>query len=193
MNFVKRGNKFFLYILGITFSFLFMFFFAHNQTLAAVSDDGVFSFECFSAEDEYGDEAICGGENTIISEYKLININIEDPNISELTIPSTFDGKPVVAIKSEVINSQEVLNLDTIVLPQQLRIIESRAFNNVATLSEFIIPRSIEEIGHEVFYVPGDENTASVTNVYLNTFTLSGLRNLTIYEDSFPSKNVSTS
>ena len=217
MDFVKRSNKFFLYILGITFSCFFMFFFTNNKLMAVDSDTVTFSFECIGGKAKIDNEIVevdCEYTNDIVEhyfEYKLTAINVPGEtsgdgitvlDIASISIPSsagvTDKDTRVTEIITNVIkvsNPDKIqLQIGEIILPQTLRKIEDKAFNNILSLQTMRIPNEVEYIGKEIFHLDSNNETPRVENVYLNHYSVqqedSHEEYLVVFPESFPKKDV---
>jgi len=93
--------------------------------------------------------------NTFVFEYELLEDDtyaIQNATKGKYTkkviIPDTYEGKPVSTIKSGVFEAN--LQLEEIVIPESVRIIESRAFYGCEKLTKLDLG-SVEEIGEEAF------------------------------------------
>ena len=68
---------------------------------------------------------------------------------TRIEIPSTYEGLPVVAIKDG--GFDECKKLQSIVIPEGVKIIGSRAFEGCGLLTEIVIPDTVERIGTDSF------------------------------------------
>lgn len=194
---MKRGKKFLLYISSITFCCLFLFFVTNNKVDAI--DDSAFAFSCID-KNKIGDDKSCDAE-TIEFYYRLDSITVDDGEISglsELIIPSTHtitidNGENpdieltgnVEEIASNVIISSSPLTLETLTLPNKLRIINDSALTNIESLIELEIPTSMEYIGTTIF-----ADNASITNIYLNEYEYDSFEYIEIASGAFDNANL---
>lgn len=77
----------------------------------------------------------------------------------DLVFPSTVAGMGLVAVGSELLNSEV---LTTVMLPAPVRTIGDGAFANCSSLSTVILPRSLKYIGEGAF-----ENDVALTRVHI--------------------------
>lgn len=189
---MKRGKKFLLCILSITFCCLFIFFFTNNKVEAI--DDSAFTFSCID-KNKTGANVSCDKDTTNLY-YRLDSVNItgeESLTLAELTIPSTHtitidvEGEEAVIltgfveeIASNAIVSTNPLTLQTLNLPANLRIIQESALKNIISLNNLEIPETVEHIGKTIF----DDN-ASVVNIYLNEYEYASFEYIVIEENAF--------
>ena len=75
---------------------------------------------------------------------------LPDPNVTELVIPSEYDGKPITAIANYAF--MDCKNLTSVVIPDGVTSIGRSAFEGCTNLTSIIIPDSITEIGDYAFY-----------------------------------------
>ena len=71
-----------------------------------------------------------------------------DNTIGSLTIPATYENKPVKAIAPEAFKNYA--NLTTVVLPESLEEIGTRAFYNCANITTFNIPTTVTTVGEDI-------------------------------------------
>ena len=81
--------------------------------------------------------------------------------LSEITIPSTHNGKVVTTILSSAF--YEYANLTKINIPESITTIPENAFYNCASLKEINIPRGVTKIGKYAFY-----NCASLKEINIS-------------------------
>ena len=155
---MKRGKKFLLYISSMAFCCLMMLFIGNIEV------DASSAFTCI--DKETGNE--CNDDSSEIY-YRLDKIEV-DSNISVLELPSTYNDVNVEEIASNVIESSESLNLQSLVLPTNLEKINDNAFSNIESLEKMIIPTNVNYIGKYIF-----KNGARVSEIYLNHYQLSDL------------------
>ena len=73
-----------------------------------------------------------------------------DYYLTELVIPSYYDGVPVREIGSSALHGRS--QLTRVVLPETLERIAYGAFSNCSSLTEIVIPAGVTEIGYSAFY-----------------------------------------
>ena len=84
----------------------------------------------------------------------------ENCTYSNITIPSTYNGKNVVAISDY--GFADISTLSSINLPNTLKYIGDGAFSNCSNLKTIEIPLSVEEIGSYAF-----ENCSKLNDIYI--------------------------
>lgn len=123
-----------------------------------------------------------------IYEYELDDMNNAtitgyNGNVSAISIPSTLDGHPVVAIGSRVFEGRT--ELVSVIIPTGVTRIDSRAFRNCTSLTYLELPSDSETIGSTAF-----ENTVSLRSLTIpktvvsasQAFLNSGLRKVNFEE-----------
>lgn len=73
--------------------------------------------------------------------------------VAHLTIPATYQGYPVTAIRYD--GFERYVNLKSITLPDSITQIGSNAFDNCVSLTEIDLPDGLLEIGEWAFYNAG--------------------------------------
>lgn len=90
-------------------------------------------------------------ENFLYEEQeKGIRIIQYDGNETLVKVPETIDGKNVTIIGKEAFYQQS--NIETVILPQGLKVIEDSAFYRCYSLKNIAIPKQVKEIGDNPFY-----------------------------------------
>ena len=80
--------------------------------------------------------------------YTLIGYT-NDANVTEITVPSTYSGRSVVAIGNNAFNSN--LTIQRVIIPESVTRIGSRAFYNCQNLQNIRLPSKITKIGADAF------------------------------------------
>ena len=110
-------------------------------------------------------------------------------NATALTIPTTLDGYPVVAIGNNAFKNLTQIRVVTI--PEGIVTIGDSAFYGCTNLTSVSFPNSLTEIGHDAFY-----NCKSLTNVelppYLATLRRESFGNCTSLQHVFIPKTITT-
>ena len=80
-------------------------------------------------------------------------------NVTNITIPSTYDNKSVITIRSCAFEGYR--SLASIVIPNSITNIEGWAFWNCSSLKSIVIPKSVVKIGRGTF-----TGCSSLTDIY---------------------------
>ena len=153
----------------MAFCCLMMLFFVSAEV------DASSTFTCI--DKETGN--VCDGDS-YETYYRLDKISV-DSSVTTLELPSTYNDVNVEEIASDVIESSQALNLDTLILPANLEKINDNAFSNIDSLKELTIPTSVSYIGASIF-----KDGANVKHIYLNHYTFSDIsKNMYISEEAF--------
>ncbi len=99
-----------------------------------------------------------------VFDYEIINGEIVilryTGTLSELTIPDTLEGYPVVEIAKGAFEDNTVIK--EVTLPEGLRVIGNSAFRN-SSIERIIIPSSVVDMGHRTF-----QDASALTTVTFN-------------------------
>ncbi|MBR4288738.1 MAG: leucine-rich repeat protein, partial [Clostridia bacterium] len=128
---------------------------------------GVISFPV-SAASEYTDGhytyTVSDGEASLVSVDSFISL------YNNQTVPDSLGGYPVVAIAS---NAYENFEMESVVIPDGVRRIESSVFLNCINLSEITIPESVSIIAADAFKGCSDFTIVSSSGSYAESYALS--------------------
>lgn len=80
-------------------------------------------------------------------------------DLTEIIIPTTYKGLPVVEIGEGAFNNY--VNLSKITIPDTIKVIKENAFFNCDALTEITLPKDLEVIGEKAFF--NCDNLASIT------------------------------
>lgn len=107
-------------------------------------------------------------------------------NDSEVTIPSEYNGNPVVGIKESAFKGN--LSVTKVTIPESVKKIDDYAFSGCGNLTNATIPQGVTEIGNGTFFgcrsLGGITIPENVTKISANAFSeCSGLTEITIPEN----------
>jgi len=71
------------------------------------------------------------------------------PTITEVTVPATYKGKPVIGIGNNAFSGRSLL--ETINLPESITSIGKSAFASCQSLKTINIPKKVTSLGESVF------------------------------------------
>lgn len=160
-----------MYAFSIIFCCLCSFFLLSNQVEAAFSYVCVDSFKEDNMQESTCDDTTDYQEQAYA---KLISIESSDvEGVTTLTIPDTYsysyDGTTFYDLPVKVIGDgntpliayDENYELETLVLPSKLAIINHASLQGFNSIKSIAIPKSVEYIGTNVFY-----SDAAIENIY---------------------------
>lgn len=133
-------------------AFLGVFCKTHGETYTATINGYTWTY--------YAHSATGSGPNWVRAELTLESVYPEP--VGRMEMPSSIGGYDVVCIALDAFNG--LWQVDEIVFPQKLRIIDSDAFKGCTGLKELILPNTIEDIGSGAF-----NYCTSLTNVVLSS------------------------
>ncbi len=84
-----------------------------------------------------------------VTGFTIVDNGAEIPAAYSLEIPAEIGGKPVTAIGEQAFLSSR--KVESITLPESLKVIGSGAFQGCSALTEITIPASVETIGERAF------------------------------------------
>ncbi len=100
----------------------------------------------------------------VADDQQGIIITAYNGNDTEVTVPETMDGLPVVEIAENAFGNNETMT--SVALPDTLRIIAPRAFESCTALTAINVPDSVTKIGAQAFY-----NCSSLSSITLSPYT----------------------
>ncbi len=80
---------------------------------------------------------------------EAIVISCKDDTVTTITIPATVENYPVTEIRYAF---DGFVNLQTVVLPDSIKVIGNNAFRNCSALTSINIPTGLTKIGNNAFY-----------------------------------------